>query len=220
MHDGHVKITRMGHAAIVIEAAGTRLLIDPGNFSTDETFDLDGLDGIVVTHQHPDHLDVDRIGGLLERNEGATLLCDPDTAEVVEPGAWTSHSHDDQTYIGGLTVLGVGAQHAEILPDLPRIANTGVLVSAGGEPTLFHPGDSYEHAPDGVDVLALPLAAPWAKISETVDFVTEVSPATVFPIHDAGLAEQAYGLYWGQVENFGGVQDARRLGPAESTVVG
>jgi L-ascorbate metabolism protein UlaG (beta-lactamase superfamily) len=220
MHDGHVKITRMGHAAIVIEAAGTRLLIDPGNFSSDEAFELDRLDGIVVTHQHPDHLDPDRLGGLLERNQGATLLCDPETADALEHGAWTAHSHDDETFIGGLTLLGVGAQHAVILPDLPRITNTGVLVSAEGEPTLFHPGDSYEHAPDGVDVLALPLVAPWAKISETVDFVTRVSPATLFPIHDAGLAERAYGLYWGQVENFGGVQDARRLDPAESTVVG
>ena len=220
MHDGHVKITRMGHAAVVIEAVGTRLLIDPGNLSADETFDLEGLDGIVVTHQHPDHLDSDRIGGLLERNEGATLLCDPDTAEAAELGAWTSHSHDDQTYIGGLTVLGVGAQHAEILPDLPRIANTGVLVSAGGEPTLFHPGDSYEHSPDGVDVLALPLTAPWAKISETVDFVTRVSPATLFPIHDSAISERAYGTYWGHVEKFGGVDDVRRLGQTESTTIG
>jgi L-ascorbate metabolism protein UlaG (beta-lactamase superfamily) len=220
MHDGHVKITRMGHAAVVIEAADTRLLIDPGNVSVDETFDLDGLDGIVVTHQHPDHVDHDRIGRLLERNDGATLLCDPETAELVEHGAWTVHTHDDETFIGGLTVLGVGARHAEIVPALPRIANTGVLVSAEGEPTLFHPGDSYELAPEGVDVLALPLSAPWAKISETVDFVARVSPATVFPIHDATISERAYGTYWGHVQNFGGVEDARRLGQTESTTVG
>lgn len=220
MHDGHVKITRMGHAAVLIEASETRVLIDPGNLSTAEAFELEGLDGILVTHQHPDHLDPERIGALLERNAGATLLCDPETAEVVEHGAWTSHTHDDQTYVGGLTVLGVGAQHAVIVPQLPRITNTGVLVSAEGEPTLFHPGDSYEHAPDGVDVLALPLSAPWAKISETVDFVARVSPATLFPVHDSAISERAYGTYWGHVQNFGGVEDARRLGQTESTTVG
>src|SRR5687768_5406336 len=93
MHDGHVKIIRMGHAAVVIEAADSRLLIDPGALSVDATFELEGLDGIVVTHQHPDHLDRERIGGLLERNESAMLLCDSETADLLEPGTWTAHSH-------------------------------------------------------------------------------------------------------------------------------
>lgn len=218
MHDGHVKITRMGHAAVLIEASDTRILIDPGVLSVDAAFELEALDGIVVTHQHPDHVDRERIGNLIQRNDGATLLCDPETADLLEAGTWTAHTHDDESYIGGLTVLGVGAQHAEIVPQLPRVANTGVLVSAEGEPTFFHPGDSYEHAPDGVDVLALPLTAPWAKVSETVEFVRRVSPSTLFPIHDAGVSEIGHGLYWGHVMNFGGVEDARRLGPTESTV--
>lgn len=208
----------MGHAALLIEAADTRILIDPGVLSVDAAFDLEGLDGIVVTHHHPDHLDQERIGALLDRNEAATLLCDVDTVGIVEPGRWTPHTHDDETYVGGLTVLGVGAEHAPILPHLPRVANTGVLVSADGEPTLFHPGDSYEHAPTGVDVLALPLTAPWTKISETVDFVERVSPATLLPIHDAGVSTFGHDLYWGHASTAGGVEDCRRLGPTESTV--
>ena len=217
MHDGHVKITRMGHAALLVEAAETRILIDPGVLSVDAAFELEDLDAIVVTHQHPDHLDQERIGRLLERNALAALLCDSETAELVASGDWMPHSHDDETMVGGLTVLGVGTQHAEIVPALPRIANTGILVGADGEPTLFHPGDSYEHAPGGVDVLALPLTAPWTKTAETVDFVRRVSPRTLLPIHDAGLSEFGLGLYWGHVENFGGVEDARRLGPTDST---
>jgi L-ascorbate metabolism protein UlaG (beta-lactamase superfamily) len=210
----------MGHAAVLIETSDTRLLIDPGNVSAAESFDLEGLDGIVVTHQHPDHLDPERIGGLLERNDGATLLCDPETAEVLEHGAWTAHSDGDVTTVGSLTVRGVGTQHAVILPQLPRIANTGVLVSADDGPTLFHPGDSYESVPDGVDVLALPLSAPWTKISETIDFASRVSPTTLFPIHDTALNERTYGMFWGHVQNFGGVEDTRRLDQTDSTEVG
>lgn len=220
VHHEHVRFTRFGHSAVLVEAAGTRLLIDPGGFSTDDAFALEGLDGIVVTHQHPDHLDADRIGDLLGRNQDAMLLCDPETVGIVGHGTWTAHGDGDDSTIGALAVRGVGTQHAVILPQLPRVTNTGVLVSAPGEPTFFHPGDSYEHSPDGVDVLALPITAPWASISDTVEFVTRVSPTMLFPVHDAAITDQAYGIYWGLAENFGGVTDARRLGPAESTTVG
>lgn len=212
-----MQITRFGHAAVLVEAADTRILIDPGAFSAEAVFALEGLDAIVVTHQHPDHLDQDRAPGLLERNPEALLLCDPETAAAVEFGSWTENADGLETTVKGLSLRGVGTQHAVILPSIPRIGNVGVLVTADGEPSLFHPGDSYEHAPDGVDVLALPLSAPWAKSSETVDFVQRVSPGALFPIHDCTVSEIAYGIYWGQVAGHGGVEDARKLGQTEST---
>lgn len=214
-----MQITRFGHAAVLVEAADTRILIDPGTFSLDATFELEDLDAIVVTHQHPDHIDRDRGQHLIERNPDAALLCDPETASVLAFGSWLEHGDEVETGIKGITVRGVGAEHAVIVPDLPRIANVGVLLGAPGEPTLFHPGDSYEYAPEGVDVLALPLSAPWGKVSETVDFVQRVSPTTLFPIHDLTISELAYGIYWGHVSNFGGVEDVRKLGQGDTTDV-
>jgi len=160
-----MQITRFGHAAVLVEAADTRILIDPGVFSPDDAFGLDGLETVVV----------------------------------------------------GITIRGVGSQHAVIVPALPRVANVGVVLTADGEPTLFHPGDTYEYAPDRVDVLALPLSAPWAKVSETVDFVQRVSPTTLFPVHDCTVAAAAYGIYWKHVLDFGGTEDSRRLGQTDST---
>lgn len=206
-------VTRFGHAAVLVEAAGTRILIDPGTLSTAATFDLTDLDAIVVTHQHPDHLDRDRIDGLIASNPGVALLAEPETAAMLS--GWESTGDGRVFEVGGLTLTGVGSRHAEIVPSLPRVGNVGVLVTAQNEPTFFHPGDTYEYRPRGVDVLALPLSAPWAKVSETVDFVKEVAPRTAFPVHDCTIAEVAYGIYWTHIENHGGVADLHRLGQDE-----
>ncbi len=108
-----------------------------------------------------------------------------------------------------------------ILPALPVVANVGLLVEGpsadGGRVRLFHPGDSYASIPDGVDVLALPLSAPWARIADTVEFLQTVSPSNLLPIHDATISEVAYGVYWNHVVNFGGVDAdrAHRLTPGQ-----
>lgn len=214
-----MKITRFGHAAVLVEISDTRILIDPGVFSGDDTFALTDLAAIVVTHQHADHVDPSRLPQLLEANPDAVLLADPQTAAMLDVGAWLENADGKETLLRDVTLRGVGSTHAEITPQLPRVNNVGVHVSAPGEPTLFHPGDTYEYAPTGVDVLALPLSAPWAKVSETIDFVQRVSPRTMFPIHDRTISDLAYPMYWGHSTNFGGVEDARQLGQAESTVV-
>lgn len=214
-----MQITRFGHAALLVEAAGIRILVDPGGFSPDETFALTGLDAIILTHQHPDHIDQDRAPALLAANPDAILLSDPESAAILPFGDWTPNADGLETTVGAVTVRGVGAQHAVILPQIPRIANVGVLLTAPGEPALFHPGDTYEYAPADVDVLALPLSAPWAKSSETVDFAQRIAPSVVFPIHDRTISDAAYGIYWGQVAGHGGVADARLLGQRDTTTI-
>ena len=50
-----MRITHLGHAAVLVETDDARVLIDPGNFSTG-WHGLTDLDAILVTHQHPDQL--------------------------------------------------------------------------------------------------------------------------------------------------------------------
>ena len=215
LHDGFMKVTRFGHAAILVEVVEQRILIDPGVFSSDEAFALTGLSAIVVTHQHPDHIDTSRIDRLLAANPNAVCVADPQTATQLA-GPWLENADGKETMLSEITLRGVGSIHAEITPQIPRVDNVGVLVIATSEPTLFHPGDTYQYAAEGVDVLALPLSAPWTKISETIDFVHRVRPTSLFPIHDCTISELAYGIYWNHTSNFGDVKDARRLGQSDS----
>lgn len=213
-----MRITRYGHAALLVDVAEARILLDPGVFSPDETFDLTHLDVIVVTHQHADHVDEERIGRLLEANPEVICLAAPDAvAKLGEP--WAPNAQDLVTPVGGATITGIGEKHAVIFEEIPRVDNVGVLIAEPEGPVLFHPGDAYEHAPDGVDVLAVPLSAPWTKAAETIDFVRRVAPRVLFPIHDQTIAERAYDIYWGQVSGFGQVEDVRRLGQVDSTEV-
>jgi L-ascorbate metabolism protein UlaG (beta-lactamase superfamily) len=85
---------------------------------------------------------------------------------------------------------------------LAIVGNVGYLLSADAEPTLFHPGDSYTEAPAGVDVLAVPLSAPWAKLAETLAFVDRVRPGTAVPIHDAILAPNGRKVYMGHLSGY------------------
>jgi len=72
-----------------------------------------------------------------------------------------------------------------------------------GEPTLFHPGDAYDGEPGQVDILALPLSAPWTPSRDTIAFATRISPSFCVPIHDALLSPIGRDLYLSQVKSLG-----------------
>ena len=75
----------------------------------------------------------------------------------------------------------------------------GMVITAEGEPTLFHPGDSLATVPKGVDVLAVPAYGPWAAMKETIDFARAVDATHGFPIHDGLLAERGVQLIYGRL---------------------
>ncbi|GAA4964742.1 MBL fold metallo-hydrolase [Kineococcus glutinatus] len=213
-----MRITHLGHACLLVETAGTRLLLDPGVFSAGFE-DLTGLDAVLITHQHPDHVDPARLGPLLERNPGAAVHAEAQTAEQLAGQGLTAAAvrPGEVLELGGARVEAVGGEHAVIHDDIPRVGNVGLLVRAPGEPVLLHPGDSYGTAPEGVDVLAVPLNAPWAALKETVDFVRAVGARVAVPVHDSLLQPHGRGMYVRHVGNLGGaeVRDLAETGPGE-----
>lgn len=209
-----MRITKFGHSCLRIEYAGKVLVVDPGMWTGPEA--IDGADTVLITHEHPDHADP----SLLRRTDAPILTVhglaskwrrnEPDLADratVVTPG---------ETFGAvGLSVTAVGEQHAVIHPELPLVANSGYLIS-DGTTRLFHPGDALTGpAPElgPVDVLCLPVSAPWLKISEAIDFGRSVGAARNLAIHDKVYSAAGLGIVDGHLGRFLGAagQDYVRL---------
>lgn len=191
-----MQIHRLGHAALLIETPYVRLLMDPGSYSTD-WHGLADLDAVLITHQHPDHVDVDNLAELMGINPAARLITEEAVTSMVAGAELEGKTAapGETVEVGPVKVEVVGGVHALIHESIPLVGNVGYVLSEGDGARLFHPGDSYGYAPQGVDVLALPITAPWARVGTTADFLIEVSPSEAFPIHDAILSDAGRALY-------------------------
>lgn len=197
-----MRLTHLGHACLLVEIADQRILIDPGVYSSGFE-DLTDLSAVLVTHQHPDHIDMDRVPSLLSANAEARLLVEPDTAVAAGISSGSVFAAGSEADIASVHIRGVGGQHAVNHDQIQPIGNVGYVISADGEPTLFHPGDMYAETPADVDVLALPLNAPWAKMAETLTFLRAVEPRVAVPIHDGLLNSTGRDGYLMHVTKFG-----------------
>jgi L-ascorbate metabolism protein UlaG (beta-lactamase superfamily) len=189
-----MRLQKFGHACLLFEDGDARVLLDPGTLSSGYE-PLTGLTGIFVTHQHPDHMDVARLPALLQANPDAPLHSDDGTAQALaDRGIHARAVHDGDELDVGVSVRVIGREHAAIHPDVPTVPNVGYLVAE----RFFHPGDALTPpGVDGLDVLALPTAAPWLKAAEAVDYMRRVRPRIAVPIHEAMLTvpQMYYGLF-------------------------
>jgi L-ascorbate metabolism protein UlaG (beta-lactamase superfamily) len=193
-----MQLTHFGHSCLLADFGHTTVLFDPGNFS--HGFEgITGLSAIVITHQHPDHVDQTRLPALSEANPDAALYADPQTAAQL--GAPCEQVRvGDELSVGELTIRAMGGRHAVIHPEIPVVDNISYLVGDGDHPArLMHPGDALFVPDEPVDVLATPAAAPWMKISEAVDYLRAVAPARAVPIHQGIIAPDARGIYYGRL---------------------
>src|SRR5689334_1227229 len=176
-----MRITKFGHACVRLETDGQVIVLDPGGFTEPEA--VDGATAVLVTHEHADHYAPEHLRSTdapvftIEAVAAKVRKEAPDVAErltVVRPG---------ESFDAGVPVTAVGEKHAVIHPEMPRFDNSGYLLTVG-DLTVFHPGDSLTTPDVDVDLLLLPVSAPWLKVGECIDFARDVGAQRSLAIHD------------------------------------
>lgn len=216
-------LTKFTHACIRLEQDGRVLVLDPGVFSETATA-LEGADAVLITHEHPDHLDTP---AMLEGLSAAPALEVHAPAGVAAALRDEAPEHADRIHTAapgerftaaGFAVQCFGGQHALIHPTIPVVANIGYLI----DDAVYHPGDSLI-VPDGVSVgtLLVPVHAPWSKVSEVVDFVVSVRAPRAFQIHDGLLNETGLGFTESHIARIGAQHGVKfeHLAPGQSVEV-
>src|ERR1700734_2586141 len=175
-----MRLTKYRHACVRIEDGDRVLVIDPGIFSEAEA--LAGATSVLITHEHVDHIDVDKLSAARENNPELTVYTHPALAALdakaiaVSPG--------ESFPAAGFAVGVVGGAHAEIIDGLPGCPNIGFIVEG-----VCLSGDSLVGPAEPVETLLVPASGPWLKVGEAVEFVRAVRPARTFPIHEALLSD-------------------------------
>ncbi|WP_109510280.1 MBL fold metallo-hydrolase [Nocardioides speluncae] len=195
-----MRITKFGHACVRVEHDGHVVVLDPGMFATPDA--LDGAHAVLITHEHPDHVAVD----LLRDSDAAVFtigaVADKIRAESPEVAERVTVVGPGQVFeAAGLRVRTVGELHAVIHAEYPRVFNCGYVVTAGGS-RLYHPGDALEEPGEPVDVLCLPVSAPWMRASEAIDFARRVTAPRNLAIHDRVYSEFGAAVFDTHAGNF------------------
>ncbi len=177
-----MKITKFGHSCLFVEEREARILIDPGVWSVVPN-DLIDIDAIFITHEHLDHCHPETLSAIKKYNSQARIYTNKGAGAKLEEQKIPFELFEDgsRVDIKDVPVEGFGKDHAFIYQTLPRFDNTGLLVDG----RLFHPGDAVDTIPPKqVEILALPIVAPWARLADSLDYAQKIDPKICFPIHD------------------------------------
>ncbi len=181
-----MKITKFGHCYLLIEENGVRILTDPGTYSTQQNA-VKNINFVLITHEHADHFHIDSLKTLLKNNPQARVITNKSVGVLLEKeGIVFDIVEDGQSFdANGVSIEGFGKDHALMHTSIPPIQNVGYFIAN----KLFYPGDAFTNPRKHVEVLALPVAGPWMKLLEAIDYALELKPKTCFPVHD-GILKQ------------------------------
>lgn len=200
------RITFLGHATVVIELAGMRLITDPvlrqqvgplwRRTPRPHLGPLADLDVVLISHLHLDHYDPASLR-LLDR--GVPIIGPPGSARSLRWRGFTD-VHEmrpgERLHLGGVDIVATEARHRGTRHPLARRTPSNGYVISGGGRDIYFAGDTglfpgMADLWDGLDVALLPIAGlgPWMpefkhlSPRHAVRAAELLRPRLVIPIH-------------------------------------
>lgn len=184
-----MKLTKYGHACVVIENdEGNKLVIDAGEW-TELPADLSGIVAVVCTHVHGDHTSAANVQKIVDTNPEVVLYANSESMEVLADVDCKKVVVESNVVeqVSSFELSFYIKEHAIIWQKSP-CGNFAVKVND----FFYYPGDSVYVIDEPVEIAGVPVSAPWLKMSEAIQFVYDVKASKVMPTHNGILNDNGH----------------------------
>lgn len=191
-----MKITKLVHSCLLIEKDGKKILVDPGVYSWQneavKNSDFSGISSVVVTHNHPDHLNDEFASAIKSASPDAKWYSTKEASEQLK-----SLGIDSLTNSQDEDIKFVESDHADLSPwygGQPQHTSYvlfGEVLVSGDCQTLT--------SSHGARVLASAInGGPWGAVVGFCKMIESMDerPKVVLPLHDWHWNDEARtGIY-------------------------
>ena len=184
---GDLEITFLGHGSLALLFNDQRIYVDPFSRVADYS-KLPPADLVLITHEHPDHLDLNALGRV--RTAGTAVVLTATCAEQVKGGLVMQNG--DVRTVEGVSIAAVPAYNVvhkrdNGQPFHPRGTGNGYILTLS-DTRVYIAGDT-ENTPEmkalqGIDCAFLPMNLPYTMTPEMVaDAAKAFRPRILYPYH-------------------------------------
>jgi L-ascorbate metabolism protein UlaG (beta-lactamase superfamily) len=184
---GNLVVTFIGHGSLMLQFGGKTIHVDPFGSLTDYS-ELPDADVILITHHHPDHLDLNAIEKI---RTGSTVVILTELCAAKLPDGTVMKNGDRRT-VGEFDVEAVPAYNVVHKREggsvfHPKGEGNGYVLTIG-KTRLYIAGDT-ENTPEmkalkNIDYAFLPMNLPYTMTPEMVaDAVRGFKPKVLYPYH-------------------------------------
>ncbi len=125
-----MKIKKLGHCCLIIETNGKRVMTDPGSYTLVEQEAEKGIDVVLITHEHGDHLHVESLKKVIVNNPSAIVVTNKAVGRLLDEAGIVYQILGEKVaeLVGGIELEAHDCKHEEIWEEFGQVENTAFFI--------------------------------------------------------------------------------------------